>query len=71
MGFYSGTPSRIRTYDQLIKSQLLYQLSYGRIRKVHSAGFEPATNRLEGGCSIQLSYECIYYVSNGIEISLQ
>ncbi len=24
-----GTPGRIRTYDKLIKSQLLYQLSYG------------------------------------------
>ena len=27
-----GTPGRIRTYDKLIKSQLLYQLSYGGIR---------------------------------------
>ena len=26
-----GTPGRIRTYDKLIKSQLLYQLSYGGI----------------------------------------
>ena len=26
---------------------------------VQSAGFEPATVRLEGGCSIQLSYDCI------------
>ena len=25
---------------------------------VHSIGFEPMTVRLEGGCSIQLSYEC-------------
>lgn len=25
-------------------------------RMVHPAGFEPATTRLEGGCSIQLSY---------------
>ena len=24
-----------------------------------SAGFEPATVRLEGGCSIQLSYDCV------------
>ncbi len=24
----SGAPGRTRTYDQLIKSQLLYQLSY-------------------------------------------
>ena len=27
---------------------------------VHPSGFEPETARLEGGCSIQLSYECIY-----------
>ena len=26
-----GPPSRIRTYDQPIKSRMLYQLSYGRI----------------------------------------
>lgn len=25
-------------------------------KMVHPAGFEPATIRLEGGCSIQLSY---------------
>lgn len=28
-GRYSGEPDRIRTCDPLIKSQLLYQLSYG------------------------------------------
>ena len=28
---YSGEPNRIRTCDPLIKSQLLYQLSYGPI----------------------------------------
>ena len=26
-------PGRIRTYDKLVKSQLLYQLSYGRTQK--------------------------------------
>lgn len=26
----------------------------------HSRGFEPLTYRLEIGCSIQLSYECVY-----------
>ena len=25
------------------------------------AGLEPATTRLEGGCSIQLSYECVLF----------
>ena len=30
-----------------------------------SAGFEPATVRLEGGCSIQLSYERIFCVKWG------
>ena len=32
---FDGTPNRIRTCDLLIKSQLLYQLSYGRIRTRH------------------------------------
>ncbi len=43
---------------------MLYQLSYAhhitnlsqRYQMVHPAGLEPATIRLEGGCSIQLSY---------------
>ena len=35
---FSGEPNRIRTCDPLIKSQLLYQLSYG-----------PNTRRLLGG----------------------
>lgn len=26
--FYFGAPGRIRTYDRLVKSELLYQLSY-------------------------------------------
>ena len=34
----NGTPNRIRTYDLLIKSQLLYQLSYGRIRVASFSG---------------------------------
>ena len=29
MKSYFGAPGRIRTVDQLIKSQLLYRLSYG------------------------------------------
>jgi hypothetical protein len=51
---------------------VLYQLSYThhialRVElpipsslMAHPAGFEPATIRLEGGCSIQLSYGHLY-----------
>ncbi len=44
---------------------MLYQLSYAhhitlclcqKPEMAHPAGLEPATIRLEGGCSIQLSY---------------
>ncbi len=43
---------------------MLYQLSYAHHiallvpepKMAHPAGLEPATIRLEGGCSIQLSY---------------
>ncbi len=31
--FLSGEPSRTRTCDPLVKSQLLYQLSYGPTKK--------------------------------------
>jgi hypothetical protein len=45
----SGGGSRIRTYDLLIKSQLLYQLSYTPdfAFLVGRAGLEPATNGLK------------------------
>ena len=48
---------------------MLYQLSYAHHIALlvpetklmaHPAGFEPATIRLEGGCSIQLSYGRFY-----------
>ena len=47
---------------------MLYQLSYAhhiafacaRTGMAHPAGLEPATIRLEGGCSIQLSYGRLY-----------
>lgn len=40
----NGTPNRIRTCDLLIKSQLLYQLSYGRIRTAHIVECLPGVN---------------------------
>ncbi len=47
---------------------MLYQLSYAHhiafacasTGMAHPAGLEPATIRLEGGCSIQLSYGRFY-----------
>jgi hypothetical protein len=57
-------PTRNRTLNLLIKSQLLCQLSYGRgdillsfthgitcIGMVRVAGIEPTTNGLKGRCS--------------------
>ena len=32
------------------------------IKRVHPIGFEPMTNRLEGDCSIQLSYGCLFLI---------
>jgi hypothetical protein len=34
---FTGLPDRIRTCDPLIKSQLLYQLSYGEVYKIRLA----------------------------------
>ena len=50
------TPTGTRTPNLLIKSQLLYQLSYGRnssgFKKcVRAAGIEPTTDGLKGRCS--------------------
>lgn len=50
---------------------MLYQLSYAHhiafactTGMAHPAGLEPATIRLEGGCSIQLSYGHFYLHSS-------
>jgi hypothetical protein len=61
-----GAPETTRTSDQGIKSSPLYQLSYRResvicglsvlSRWCQRQGVEPATCRLQGGCSAKLSY---------------
>jgi hypothetical protein len=55
-----GVADGDRTRDNRNHNPGLYQLSYSHRRRtrglVRPAGFEPATTRLEGGCSIQLSY---------------
>ncbi len=35
---YSYSPGRTRTFDRLLKRQLLYQLSYGRFIQLNSDG---------------------------------
>ena len=45
-----GTPGRIRTYDKLIKSQLLYQLSYG--------GMFETKQRWKGGSFNRVCLQC-------------
>ena len=47
---WNGPASRPRTYNRLIKSQLLRQLSYSGML-VPPKGFEPLSPRLKGACS--------------------
>ena len=61
-----GVDDGNRTHDTRSHNPVLYQLSYAHHIALplclpcepmaHPAGLEPATIRLEGGCSIQLSY---------------
>ena len=59
-----GVDDGDRTHDTRSHNPVLYQLSYAHhiallvpsCQMAHPAGLEPATIRLEGGCSIQLSY---------------
>ncbi len=65
--FEYGVDDGDRTHDNRSHNPVLYQLSYAHhiallltcakaAFMAHPAGLEPATIRLEGGCSIQLSY---------------
>ena len=55
---------------------MLYQLSYAhhinylnqKCQMAHPAGLEPATTRLEGGCSIQLSYGRLSTCINNVQV---
>ena len=46
----NGTPGRIRTYDKLIKSQLLYQLSYGGMFETKQRWKGGSFNRVWARC---------------------
>ena len=58
---------------------MLYQLSYAHHitlacterHMAHPAGLEPATIRLEGGCSIQLSYGRLIICEQTLKLQLQ
>src|SRR5438874_4464028 len=48
-GYFMRVPNRIRTYNLLIRSQMLYPLSYEDL--VFPVGLEPTTFSLRGSCS--------------------
>ena len=45
----NGAPTRTRTWNPLIKSQLLYQLSHGRLKKTGCGRYR--ANYLAGCCA--------------------
>lgn len=57
---HSGT----RTHNILFRKQALCPFE---LRDATAAGFEPATHRLEGDCSVQLSYAVKLVVTAGFE----
>ncbi len=69
-----GVNDGARTHDNRNHNPGLYQLSYIHRHKFGSiisssrvarlTGFEPVTIRLEGGCSIQLSYRRVTMILN-------
>ena len=50
------TPHRIVGDVQNRLEMIGVGVDQGRVRKVRPSGLEPETSRLEGGCSVQLSY---------------
>jgi hypothetical protein len=53
-------PSRNRTYDPLLKREMLYQLSYRRIRKdytILSPNFNGLEGKVEGKCARSEDHE--------------
>ena len=50
--------SHVLPKDKTGKQDLLHSMPNPLSKMAHPAGLEPATPRLEGGCSIRLSYGC-------------
>ena len=65
----SGEPNRIRTCDPLIKSQLLYQLSYGPITGGFLSGGAPG-GQAESGAGLAESPEGAYIAAMDTCLSL-
>ncbi len=60
-GFLFGAPGGIRTPNLLIRSQMLYPLSYGRVAE--TTGFEPAALRKEGNSLAGSPIRPLWHVS--------
>ena len=56
-----GAPGGIRTPNLLIRSQMLYPLSYGRVAE--TTGFEPAALRKEGNSLAGSPIRPLWHVS--------